>query len=94
MCERTDHVGSTATQPIQARRESSGTIGAVLGLVGALYSAGSTIQTRAMTKSGTTSSIVFYFSLICTIAGSPPGRSAGSRRAGASSPPSSAGKTG
>ena len=22
MCERTDHVGSTATQPIQARRES------------------------------------------------------------------------
>src|SRR5215813_15477884 len=69
MCERTDHVGSTATPPIQACRESADTIGAVLGLVGALFSAGSTIQTRAMTKTETTSSIVFYFSLICALVG-------------------------
>ena len=47
----------------------AGAIGATLGLIGALFAAGSTIQTRAMTKTETTSSIVLYFSLICTIAG-------------------------
>src|SRR5262245_50250097 len=47
----------------------AGAIGAMLGLVGALFAAGSTIQTRAMTKTETTSSIVFYFSLICAIVG-------------------------
>jgi drug/metabolite transporter (DMT)-like permease len=47
----------------------AGTIGAMLGLVGALFAAGSTIQTRAMTKTETTSSIVLYFSLICAIVG-------------------------
>jgi drug/metabolite transporter (DMT)-like permease len=53
--------GATATE--------AGAIGAMLGLVGAFFAAGSTIQTRAMTKSETTSSIVFYFSLICALAG-------------------------
>src|SRR5262249_54576817 len=43
---------------------AAGTVGALLGLTGALFSAGSTIQTRALTVSETTSSIVFYFSLI------------------------------
>jgi len=45
------------------------TIGAMLGLVGALFGAGSAIQTRALTTSESTSSIVLYFSLICTLAG-------------------------
>jgi drug/metabolite transporter (DMT)-like permease len=44
-------------------------IGAGLGLTGAFFNAGSIIQTRHLTKSETTSSIVFYFSLICALAG-------------------------
>jgi drug/metabolite transporter (DMT)-like permease len=48
---------------------ASATIGASLGLMGALFSAGSTIQTRALTASETTSSIVLYFSLICALVG-------------------------
>jgi drug/metabolite transporter (DMT)-like permease len=47
----------------------AGAIGALFGLAGAFFAAGSTIQTRALTKSETTSSIVFYFSLICALAG-------------------------
>ena len=43
--------------------------GATLGLIGAFFSACSTVQTRALTRSETTSSIVLYFSLICAIAG-------------------------
>jgi len=45
------------------------TLGAVFGLAGAFFSSLSIIQTRHLTKSETTSSIVFYFSLICTLAG-------------------------
>jgi drug/metabolite transporter (DMT)-like permease len=47
----------------------AGAVGALLGLTGAFFSAASTIQTRAMTASETTSSIVFYFSLFCAFAG-------------------------
>jgi drug/metabolite transporter (DMT)-like permease len=43
--------------------------GAALGLAGAFFSACSTVQTRALTRSETTSSIVLYFSLICALAG-------------------------
>ena len=43
--------------------------GALFGLVGALFSAGSSVQTRALAKSETTSSIVLYFSIICALAG-------------------------
>jgi len=43
--------------------------GALLGLAGAFFSACSTVQTRALTRSETTSSIVLYFSLICAVAG-------------------------
>jgi drug/metabolite transporter (DMT)-like permease len=45
------------------------TLGVAMGLVGAVFAAGSSIQTRALTTSESTSSIVLYFSLICTIAG-------------------------
>jgi drug/metabolite transporter (DMT)-like permease len=48
---------------------TAGAVGAALGLTGAFFSAASTIQTRAMTASETTSSIVLYVSLICTFAG-------------------------
>jgi len=44
-------------------------VGAFFGLAGAFFSSLSIIQTRHLTKSETTSSIVFYFSLICTLAG-------------------------
>jgi drug/metabolite transporter (DMT)-like permease len=43
--------------------------GAAFGLAGAFFSACSTVQTRALTRSETTSSIVLYFSLICMLAG-------------------------
>ena len=61
LAPRLDIGSSTATQ--------AGAVGAVLGLVGCLFSAGSTIQTRAMTMTETTSSIVISFSLICALAG-------------------------
>jgi drug/metabolite transporter (DMT)-like permease len=44
-------------------------IGATLGLIGAFFSACSTVQTRSLARSETTSSIVLYFSLICALAG-------------------------
>src|SRR4051812_2323757 len=61
LAPRLDIGGATATQ--------AGTIGALAGLAGAFFSAGSTIQTRAMTATETTSSIVISFSIICALAG-------------------------
>jgi len=43
--------------------------GVVYALAGSLTNAATMIQTRHLTKSETTSSIVFYFSLICALAG-------------------------
>ena len=43
--------------------------GSALALASAVCSAGTVIQTRRLTQSETTSSIVFYFSLVCAIAG-------------------------
>ncbi len=59
-----------------------GAIGGVLALGGAFFGALSTVQTRRMTSSETTSSIVLYFSIFCAVAGlctwplgwTPPGR--------------------
>jgi drug/metabolite transporter (DMT)-like permease len=45
------------------------TIGSILALVSAFCNAGTVIQTRRLTQSETTSSIVFYFSLVTAIAG-------------------------
>jgi drug/metabolite transporter (DMT)-like permease len=59
------HFDAAGSLPASA----SEAIGAVLGLGGAFFNAGSVIQTRHLTKSETTSSIVLYFSLICTLAG-------------------------
>ncbi len=47
----------------------AGATGALLALGGAFFSAASTIQTRHLTRSETTSSIVFYFSLMCALVG-------------------------
>ena len=44
-------------------------VGSLLALTSAVCNAGTVIQTRRLTQSETTSSIVFYFSLVCAIAG-------------------------
>jgi drug/metabolite transporter (DMT)-like permease len=43
--------------------------GVIYALAGSVCNAGAMIQTRRLTQSETTSSIVFYFSLICALAG-------------------------
>ena len=48
---------------------TASTIGAICAIGAAFTNAGSVIQTRRLTDSETTSSIVFYFSLICMVAG-------------------------
>lgn len=48
---------------------SAAAVGAMLTLLSAFINAGTVIQTRRLTRTETTPSIVFYFSLICTIAG-------------------------
>ena len=44
-------------------------VGLAFAIVGAFCNAGSVIQTRRLTQTETTSSIVFYFSLVCAVAG-------------------------
>lgn len=48
---------------------ASATLGAAFGIFSAFCNAGTVIQTRRLTQSETTSSIVFYFSLATTCAG-------------------------
>jgi drug/metabolite transporter (DMT)-like permease len=48
---------------------SAATVGSILALVAAFCNAGTVIQTRRLTQSETTSSIVFYFSLVTALAG-------------------------
>src|SRR6476619_245842 len=43
--------------------------GSMLAVISAFCNAGTVIQTRRLTQSETTSAIVFYFSLVCAIAG-------------------------
>jgi drug/metabolite transporter (DMT)-like permease len=45
------------------------TVGSILALLSAFCNAGTVIQTRRLTQSETTSSIVFYFSLVTALAG-------------------------
>jgi drug/metabolite transporter (DMT)-like permease len=56
---------------IRRRRSATfaATIGALCGLAGAFTNSGSVVQTRRLTDTETTSSIVFYFSLACAVAG-------------------------
>jgi hypothetical protein len=65
---------------VHSRAATRGVVGAAFGLGAAFFSAASTIQTRAITASETTSAIVLYFSLICAIGGLATGRSAGGLR--------------
>jgi drug/metabolite transporter (DMT)-like permease len=48
---------------------ATGLIGVVYAICGSLTNAGTAIQTRRLTQSESTSSIVFYFSLSCALAG-------------------------
>ena len=48
---------------------AAATIGAACGLLAAFTSAGTVIQTRRLVDTETTSSIVFYFSIYCALAG-------------------------
>jgi drug/metabolite transporter (DMT)-like permease len=52
-----------------AAASASTVAGLVFALTGAFANAGTVIQTRRLAQSETTSSIVFYFSLFCAIAG-------------------------
>ena len=55
--------------PVLRTGGAPSTVGVVLAIVGAVSNAGSVIQIRRLTATETTSSIVFYFSLICAVAG-------------------------
>jgi drug/metabolite transporter (DMT)-like permease len=48
---------------------SAAALGAIFAIVSAFCNAGTVVQTRRLTQTETTSSIVFYFSLICALAG-------------------------
>jgi drug/metabolite transporter (DMT)-like permease len=48
---------------------SAATLGALLALLSAFTNAGSVVQTRRLTDTETTSSIVLYFSLFCALGG-------------------------
>jgi len=48
---------------------SAAAVGSTLALISAFCNAGTVIQTRRLTQSETTSSIVFYFSLVTALAG-------------------------
>jgi drug/metabolite transporter (DMT)-like permease len=54
---------------LAASASSATTVGAACAVAAAFTNSGATIQTRRLTDSETTSSIVFYFSLICGLAG-------------------------
>ena len=48
---------------------AAATVGSLFAITSAFCNAGTVIQTRRLTQTETTSSIVFYFSLVCAIAG-------------------------
>jgi len=48
---------------------SAATVGSIFAIVAAFCNAGTVIQTRRLAQSETTSSIVFYFSLVTALAG-------------------------
>jgi drug/metabolite transporter (DMT)-like permease len=52
-----------------AMASSTSVSGVIYALASSVTNAGAMVQTRHLTKSETTSSIVFYFSLICALAG-------------------------
>jgi drug/metabolite transporter (DMT)-like permease len=49
--------------------DSNATLGAILGLAGALVVAGAMTQVRHLSRTETTSSLVFYFSITCCVFG-------------------------
>jgi drug/metabolite transporter (DMT)-like permease len=59
----------SATEMTVIMASTASVAGVIYALLGSITNAGTMIQTRKLTQSETTSSIVFYFSLICAIAG-------------------------
>lgn len=59
----------TAAELSATLAATAGAAGAAYGIAGSFCNAGTMIQTRRLTQSERTSSIVFYFSLICALAG-------------------------
>lgn len=57
------------SQYVTAGAMSVATVGSIFALIAAFCNAGTVIQTRRLTQSETTSSIVFYFSLMTALAG-------------------------
>jgi drug/metabolite transporter (DMT)-like permease len=56
-------------QYVAAGVATTAAVGSLFAITSAVCNAGTVIQTRRLTQSETTSSIVFYFSLVCAIAG-------------------------
>jgi drug/metabolite transporter (DMT)-like permease len=59
----------SGAQLTAAMASATSVAGIVYGIAGSITNAGTMIQTRHLTKSERTSSIVFYFSAICALAG-------------------------
>ena len=57
------------SQYVMAGAMTTATMGSIFALIAAFCNAGTVIQTRRLTQSETTSSIVFYFSLMTALAG-------------------------
>jgi drug/metabolite transporter (DMT)-like permease len=55
--------------PAAAVAGATATVGVMMAFAAAVCNAGNVIQTRRLTQSESTQSIVFYFSLICALAG-------------------------
>jgi drug/metabolite transporter (DMT)-like permease len=60
---------STGEQWTLAAAGATSLVGVLFGIAGSFANAGTVIQTRRLTQSESTSSIVFYFSLSCALAG-------------------------
>jgi drug/metabolite transporter (DMT)-like permease len=56
-------------QYVAAGVATTAAVGSLFAITSAVCNAGTVIQTRRLTQSETTSSIVFYFSLVCALAG-------------------------
>ena len=77
------HAGAASVDRRWGWAGFAGGSASLYALMGALCTAGAVMQTRRLTDSETTSSIVFYFSLFCAVAGlDDAGRSAGPCRPG------------
>ena len=64
-----DAVAASRRRALHRRVDSAATLGALFAMISAFTNAGSVVQTRRLTDTETTSSIVLYFSLFCALGG-------------------------